>query len=136
MKILNKVVEIFKNNPFDKIVLPEHYNNVYKYLRDFPDEKKRFRSEYNDHHLNNEFREHITKGFYGFAIGEPIIPEWNKIIKDIVTLCIESDPNFEINQIKLKFGEIRFYCYSNVIDDLDDVEYLISSLLSDKSLIY
>jgi hypothetical protein len=136
MTILDKVVKVFENHPFDKIILPEQYNNVYQYLKDFPEEEKRFRSEYDDWGLNKEFKEHIPKGWYGFNVGEPIIPVWMEIIREIILICIEADPNFEINQIKMKLGGIRFYCNSDIIEDLYDVEILIMRKLFDNALIY
>ena len=86
--------------------------------------------------LNKKYREYIPQGWYGFDIGTPIIPAWMEIIDNIVELCVENDPDFEIHQIKLKFGGICFYVYSNVIDDIHDIEYLILNTLNDRALIY
>lgn len=137
MKILDDVQNIFNKHTFDKITFPDSgYENVYEYLNDFPDDKKHFQSKYNDWMLRQEFKEHIPKGWYGFDIGTPINPIWVDIIREIVLTCIKADPNFEIHQIKLKYGGICFYCYSNVIEDLHDVEILIMKKLFDKALIY
>ena len=60
----------------------------------------------------------------------------NEIIEKILDLCILNDPDFEIHQIKLKFGGIRFYVQSNVIEDIFDVESLIENTFYDRALIF
>jgi hypothetical protein len=136
MRILDDVQKIFNEFTFEEIVLPEGYKNIYQYLKDFPDEEKRFNPEYDDWGLMQEFKQHIHKGWYGFSVGAPVIPIWTEIIREIVLICVKTDPDFEIHQIKMKFGGIRFYCHSNVIEDLDEVEGLIMDKLFDKALIY
>jgi len=59
-----------------------------------------------------------------------------EIIREIVLVCIKANPNFEIHQIKMKFGGIHFYCHSEVIEDLNEVDGLIMDKLFDKALIY
>jgi hypothetical protein len=86
--------------------------------------------------LIKKYRQHIPKGHYGFSIGEPIIPQWNEILDKIVEVCIAADPNFEIRQVKLKFGGICFYVHSDVIEDLHEVEVQIGNTLFDRGLIY
>ena len=136
MKILDKVEKVFEEIPFDEIKLPKGYNNVYQYLKDFPKEEKRFISEYSDWGLIDDFKKHIPKGWYGFSIGTPINPVWVEIIREILLICVEADPDFQIHQIKLKFGGIRFYVNSDVIEDIFEVEELIMTKLFDRALIY
>jgi hypothetical protein len=136
MIILNEVGEIFAQYELKPIELPDGFKNVYDYLRANPLETEKFESKINDGFLLKKYREYVPKGWHGFDIGTPIIPEWMEIIDKIVELCIENDPDFEIHQIKLKFGGIRFYVESELIEDIHDVELLIEDKLFDPALIY
>lgn len=136
MNILNKVQEIFNQYELKPIEVPKEYKNLYMFLRVYPELSKNFKSEIEDCDLNEKYELRIPKGWYGFDIGTPIIPAWMEIIDKIVAICIEADPYFEIHQIKLKFGGIRFYTKSNVIEDVHEVEKLIANKLFDNALIY
>lgn len=137
MKILDKVQKIFSGYELKPIELPDkNYKNVYMFLYDYPEFGKNFKSEIEDCDLNEKYKLRIPTGWYGFDIGTPIVPAWMEIIDKIVEICITADPDFEIHQIKLKFGGIRFYCGSQIIEDLHDVEYLIDNNLFDRALIY
>ena len=136
MKILEKVQEIFNQYELKSIEIPTGFKSVYDYLRDNPDKRKDFKSTIEDCDLNKKYLKHIPKGWYGFDVGTPIVPSWMEIIDKIVEACVAVDPDFEIHQIKLKFGGIRFYCESNIIDDLHDIECLIEDNLQDRALIY
>ena len=136
MKILDQVIEIVKKYDLKPISLPEEYKNIYNYLRINPDESKNYISDKNDSFFINKYKKHIPQGWYGFSLGDPIIPEWNEIIDEILSLCIEIDPEFEIHQIKVKFGFVCFYAYSSVIYDIDEVDHFLSQNLYDKFLIF
>lgn len=136
MVILKKVQEIINKYNLKPIDLNGKYSNLYNLIRENPDERKKYSSEKNDTYLFNKYEKHIPNGWYGFEIGSPIIPEWIEIIDEILILCIETDPEFNIHQIKLKYGGVRFYVESAVIEDLFEVEMLIDNTLYDKALIY
>jgi len=136
MKILDKVQEIFNQYELKPIELPKEFKDVYMFLRAYPEFGKDFKSSIDDSDLNTKYRKHIPKGWYGFDVGTPIVPQWMEIIDKIVEICTAVDPDFEIHQIKLKFGGICFYCGSEIIDDLHDVEYLIANKMHDRALIY
>ena len=136
MKILEKVKEIIVKHNSKPIELPNGYRDVYAYLRNNPHEKNKFESEKDDEVLCEKYKDRIPRGWYGFDIGTPIVPDWIEILDEIVELCIKADPDFEIHQIKLKYGGIRFYVGSMVIDDICDVEDLIENTLYDQALIY
>jgi hypothetical protein len=136
MKILDKVQEVFNQYDLKPIELPKEFKDVYLFLKAYPEFGKDFKSEIDDNDLNTKYRKHIPKGWYGFDVGTPIVPQWMEIIDKIVEGCTAFDPDFEIHQIKLKFGYICFYCGSNVIDDLHEVEYLMANKLQDRALIY
>lgn len=136
MKILDKIQAVFDKHELHSLTFPDGHKDVYTFLKEYPEFKKDFETEKDDMYFIKKYRNRIPKGWYGFSIGSPIIPSWNEIIEEILELCIEADPDFEIHQIKLKFGGICFYCHSNVIEDLFDVERLIESTLHDRALIY
>ena len=136
MKLLDKVQEIFNQYELKPIELPAEFKNVYMFLSAYPEFKKDFKPEKNDSYLMRRYRDHIPRGWYGFDIGEPIVPVWSTIIEQIVDVCLEADPNFEIHQVKLKFGTIHFNVYSDIIEDYHDVDRLIMNTLFDRALIY
>ena len=136
MKLLKKIVEVFAKHELSELILPGNHHDVYSFLQENPDFKEDFISAKNDGYLLTKYRRFIPKGWYGFSIGSPIIPVWIDILEEVLDICIENDPEFEIQQIKLKFGGIRFYCESAVIEDIYDIESLIETNLFDRALIY
>jgi len=136
MTVLDNVKEIASKFEFKPIEVPSKYENLYQYLVDNPEKIELYKTEKNDIYFIKKYRVHIPQGWYGFSIGLPIIPEWNNFIDKVLEYLISVDPNFEIHQIKLKFGGIDFYCNSKIIEDLFDVQTLIGKLLYDKNLIY
>lgn len=57
----------------------------------------------------------VGKGWYGFALdGVPFV--WAKIIDDFLAELEKEAPNFFIQQIKLKYGGLRFYVALNLED--------------------
>lgn len=138
MKILDKVQKVFNQHELKPINIDETgtFPNVYIYLGCYPEMAYEFKSEKTDGYFINKYSKHIPKGWYGFDIGTPIIPVWLDILDKVLEICVEADPDFEIHQIKLKFGGIRFYVGSQNIEDLHEVERLIDNNLFDKALIY
>jgi hypothetical protein len=136
MKISDKVQEIFNQYDLKPIEISKDYKNVNDFIRKNPEFGKDFKSSIEDSDLNTKYRKYIPKGWYGFAIGTPVIPAWMEIIDKIVEICTTADPKFEIHQIKMKFGGIRFYVHSNIIDDIHEIECLIANKLFDGALIY
>lgn len=137
MEILNDVIEIIGKYDLKPITLPDGVTNLYSYLRGCTEEKEKYiNKSKNDLYFLKKYKQHITKGHYGFNLGEPIIPEWCDIIDEILELCIKTDPDFEIQQIKIKFGFVCFYTRSEVISDLNKVESYIANNLKEKKLIY
>ena len=137
MKILNEVEEIFGKYDLKPIILPNGFKNIYIYHDKNPEDCTFiYNPETTDRILNEKYADYIPHGWYGFDVGTPIVPEWMEILDEIVELCTEVDPNFEIHQIKLKFGGIRFYVYSEIIEDIHNVEMHIEDKLFDTALIY
>lgn len=137
MKLLNEVKKIITKYNFKPIEIPVGFANLYRYKDENPQDCTYYYNiEKNDYYLLNKYSKHIPKGWYGFNIGTPIVPQWMDIIDEILELCIKQDPKFEIHQIKIKFGGIRFYVHSNVIEDIFEIESLIENKLFDTALIY
>lgn len=139
MKLKPKIQKILEKYKLD-VKIPQKYHNVYDYLRDekISDDikEKYYHKEKNDMYFINKYDKYISEGFYGFAIGSPTPVEWLDALDEILEILIENDPNFKIQQVKMKFGGIRFYVTSEIIDDLWDIELLIESKLYSKDLMY
>ena len=137
MKILNEVEQIFAKYELKPIKLPDGFKNIYRYMDKNPQDATCYRNvEKTDSYFLRKYAEYIPHGWYGFSIGTPIVPEWLDVLDEILELCTELDQDFEIHQIKLKFGGIRFYVYSQIIEDIHDVEVFIENKLFDVALIY
>jgi hypothetical protein len=140
MKLLSEVDKILEK--YNLIVeLPEGYNNIYDYERknDHKDIAKfmsRFYPPHSDWYFVKKYDKFIPDGWYGFSIGTPTPKEWFDAIEEILDLMITNDPKFEIHQIKVKYGAIMFYCDSDIIDDLNDIMFLIMKKMYSKYLIY
>jgi len=136
MKLIDNTQDIFNQYELKPIKLPAGHKDVYSFLRTYPEFKKDFETEKNDFYFINKYHNYIDNGHYGFSIGTPIVPEWNEIIEKILDLCIKTDPDFKIQQIKLKFGMMCFYVQSNVIEDVQEIEKLIMNKMRDSALVY
>lgn len=139
MEILNDVQKIFDGYDLKSLEFKDDLDkaiNLYQYLYIHPDEEKDFKSDKTDGYFINKYKANIPRGWYGFSIGSPIFPAWLEILDQILELCIKNDKDFEIYQIKLKFGGIRFYTGSRIIEDINDVEDLIENKLYNEALIY
>jgi len=91
--------------------------------------------------LLEKWKNHIPQGWYGFAIGRPCPDSWFYVIDEFLDYLLTIDPNFEIYQIKMKFGGICFYVRVES-DDEEKQEFINLQLnrlqyeLFDKKLIY
>ena len=96
--------------------------------------------------LLKKYSAYIPKGWYGFSFGEPLYKDWFAIIDEFLQYLLDLQSQgkisgFEIHQIKLKFGGVRFYVSYRCEDDelresissqIDDLE----NQLFDEKLIY
>lgn len=135
-KVKEKVLAIIKKYDLKPIKLPEGHRNVYWYIREDEKRAKEFESEITDHELNLKYAKLIPRGWYGFDVGTPIVPDWMKIIKEVTEMCVSIDPNFEIHQVKLKYGRICYYVVSSIIEDTDEIDSILENNLYDVALIY
>jgi hypothetical protein len=136
MKCLEDVRKIIDSYKIEPIKLPEGIKNIYQLINDIPEAKQNFQSEKDDFYLIKKYRKYISQGHYGFSIGSPINPKWNEVMDEILTYCISKDENFEIQQIKVKFGFMCFYVKSKIIEDIHEIEILIGKSLSDRAIVY
>ena len=82
--------------------------------------------------FNEKYKQYIPEGWYGLGFDIPVVTEYlDEVLQDLITI-----PGFELHQIKLKFGGIRFYVNSSVIEDIFDVENFIENTLYDRALVY
>ena len=134
MELLKDVKKILDKYNL-KLELPEGYRNVYE-LDEDEREKLGLYPEKRDAYFLDKYRKYIPIGWYGFAIGSPTPTPWMEALDEILKLLVKKDPEFKIYQIKMKFGGIRFYTGSDVIDDLGDIESLIENKMYSSKLVY
>lgn len=72
-----------------------------------------------------------TKGWYGCAVPEG----WKDIVLETDEMLAHIDPDYEIQQIKEKFGTLRYYFYSaNSLSSIEGkIMYAIASAAEAKS---
>lgn len=63
--------------------------------------------------LFSKFAYRIPQGWYGFALGKHVPFVWAQVIEDYLHYLGTKCPKYEIHQIKLKFGGLRFYVELN-----------------------
>ncbi len=109
-------------------------------------EKYRKECEGLESKLLEKYKDYIPKGWYGFSFGTPIPTDWLKIIDEFLQYLLKLQKenkiaNFEIHQIKLKYGGLRFYV-SYKCDDEEIREFIglqidkLEHHLYDSKLIY
>ena len=137
MKLKEEVEEILNKHDLE-VVIPDEYETVYKWKMVDEDEVEKtfgYVGDIDDATLFEKYRKHIPKGWYGFSIGHPTPTNWFTAIDEVVAFCVKNDPDFEIHQIKMKFGGIRFYVESEVIEDIWDIIFLVENKLHSRKLI-
>jgi hypothetical protein len=65
-----------------------------------------------------DIHDHTGRGWYGCVVGEG----WHSIVKDVHTQILAKFPDYEVWQIKEKFGGLRYYCS---VDGDEDVQAVI-----------
>ena len=96
--------------------------------------------------LLKKIKPYVPIGWYGLSLGSPCPDAWYKIIDEFLEYLIKLQEegkisNFEIHQIKIKFGGLRFYVSYKCEDkELDEFIYLqinkLENTLQDDKLIY
>ena len=70
--------------------------------------------ELRESELLAKWKHRIPQGWYGFAFGAPTPLVWFDVIDEFLDYLAEQAPQFEIHQIKMKFGGLRFYVALNI----------------------
>lgn len=96
--------------------------------------------------LLSKWTPYIGTGWYGFSLGSPCPHVWYKIIDEVLEYFVQLQnegkiSKFQIQQIKMKFGGLRFYvsfeCQDKVLDE--QIRNEISEMedcLYDEKLVY
>jgi hypothetical protein len=85
--------------------------------------------------LFTKWGDKIPKGWYGFDLPLYLPKTWFLVIDDVLDELNQKYPDFEINQIKLKFGGIRMYL-DKIPREVEADISKIEKLLYDKVFIY
>lgn len=94
-------------------------------------------------HIPQKWREHFGQGWYGFDMGWA--PDnWFKIIDEFLDQLKQIDPDFKIQQIKIKFGGTRIYLSfsdkinkdSSIISHINQQISILEHELFHETLIY
>lgn len=105
--------------------------------------KKRIAGDYTspDLYLFMKWAYRVEEGWYGFALSDDVPMVWAQIIDDFLSELQVAAPNFKIQQIKLKFGGLRFYVDLKIEDEVKAQEIgseivKLCTVLFHKDLIY
>jgi len=75
--------------------------------------------------FNQKYKAFLQEGYYGLAINKPKVIEYlDERFQEFI-----KRPNFNFAQIKVKWGEARFYANGLTIDDCNEIENQINKLL-------
>ena len=93
-----------------------------------------------------KWKPYIPNGWYGFSLGSPCPHLWYPIIDEFLEYLVKLQndgkiANFEIHQIKLKYGGLRFYvgylCEDKLLDkQIREEINQLGDCLYDEKLIY
>ncbi len=95
-----------------------------------------------DVYLFQKWAHKVGKNWYGFALGNTVPLVWAQIIDDFLEELNKVAPDFEIHQMKLKFGGLRFYVDLKEFSSGKDYEFIhhaideLEKTLFSKDLIY
>lgn len=84
--------------------------------------------------LCKKWNHRVGRGWYGFALGGEVPLEWLRTIDQLLEFIEEFDPGFEIHQIKIKFGGLRFYVQTDL--DISDLRHSLEKSFYIKELEY
>lgn len=135
--------ELFKLSPGDFL---KHLTKSYNLERDsyYPDRETYKKAEYNQVRselLDEAFRGLVGDDWYGFDLG--VVPNsWHDIISDLTEYLNQHLDGLVLQQIKVKFGGLRYYYTCGKTNDKETVDKMYSlvtkveNLLYDQSMIY
>lgn len=86
--------------------------------------------------LQQKYAAYIPKGWYGFlGLGAPTAITWFDVIEEYIDHLLQSSPDLEILQVKVKFGGIRMYLGKITKEQQEELSTL-TNLLHDDKLIF
>lgn len=80
----------------------------------------------NKKQFNEKYKEFLTEGFYGLAIQDQEVIDY---LDDIFGNVLVHLPNFKYQQIKEKWGYVRFYADVDSTNLLQTIEQKLTSIL-------
>lgn len=108
----------------------------YKHLLDEVDYKNVNNGRLNpDVYMFTHWAYKIPQGWYGFSLGNEVPMAWAYTIDKFLEEVNKECPNFEIHQIKLKWGGLRCYL-GNINESVQKEVDKLEELLYDDSLVY
>ena len=81
--------------------------------------------------LFDKWKDTIGENWYGFALWNNLPLNWYLAIDDLLEYIKTVSKKFEIHQIKIKYGGLRFYVYYDVKDDfvlMGNIDKLIETI--------
>jgi hypothetical protein len=112
-----------------------YHGNFNPYLVEYKNSIKHLCNSKTDE-LQNKFKHRIPKGWYGFkGLGCPTPLEWFKVLNQFLEYVEEQCPDFEIYQIKVKFGGIRIYL-GNISEEIQQDISKLTGVMIDAKLVY
>lgn len=85
--------------------------------------------------LLENWSHHVAKGWYGISLGQPTPDSWFRFLDAFLRLVRDYNPNFEIHQIKMKFGGLRCYL-GNINEETRELVSQVEEIMYDDELIY
>ena len=117
---------------YHKIMIVDILKEKYQPSLDKIDYKKINNGNLNpDVYLFQKWHEKIAPKWYGFSLSNDVPFIWATIIDEFLIWLEKECPNFEIHQIKLKWGGLRFYVsvenvtkkqFTNIHDEISKLE--------------
>lgn len=85
--------------------------------------------------LVENWQNRTKKGWYGISIGQPCPESWFAFLNEFLYIVEKYNKDFEILQIKMKYGSIRIYL-DKISDETQDEVSKVQSFLHDRFLVY
>lgn len=129
---MNKAEElIIRYNLQPDSYYPDNFNPYKDYT-----EKDKLLDKESLSNLKSKYQRYVPPRWYGFnGLGYPTPLIWYDVLDEFLAYVEEKCPEFEIYQIKIKFGGIRIYI-GNISDEIQQEIYQLTSAMVDAKLIY
>jgi len=122
-------------------LIPDHYYDFPAYPLDFKpytdvmEEDANF-CKYKFKALKEKYKNRVPDRWYGFdGLGNPTPYVWYEALEEFLEYVEQQCPQFEIYQIKIKFGGIRIYL-GNISEEIQQDISKLTSVMTDAKLVY